>query len=202
MMIMNYVIYNITRWTYFIQLTHTADDAKAKHMSQVQENLWNNITKSCVYLLFQNNWFFLYKPQDFIILVMISFFIRLGTNDMTAINIIIANKVTCFFILICIHNVSLQYCKHPSRFFLHTRCPFITGNWKSKVVLRTGLLLRCKYYKWVWSPIKRSHPEAISSTVQQDPVDFSSSSNLSWTCLKFSFTDDGNMRRKVFKRIK
>ena len=25
-------------------------DAKAKHVSQVQEDLWNNITKSCVYL--------------------------------------------------------------------------------------------------------------------------------------------------------
>ena len=48
MMIINYVIYNITRWTFFIQQTHTADDAKAKHMSQVHENKWNNITKSCV----------------------------------------------------------------------------------------------------------------------------------------------------------
>ena len=31
-------------------VSHTADDTKAKHMSQVQENKWNNITKSCVYL--------------------------------------------------------------------------------------------------------------------------------------------------------
>ena len=49
-MIINYVIYNITRWTIFHQLTHTADGAKAKHVSQVQEDKWNNITKSCVYL--------------------------------------------------------------------------------------------------------------------------------------------------------
>ena len=32
--------------------THTADDAKAKHVSQIQEDLWNNITKSCVNLQF------------------------------------------------------------------------------------------------------------------------------------------------------
>ena len=50
-MIIDYVIYNITRWTFFIQLTHTADDAKSKHVSQVQEEKWNNITKSCVYLI-------------------------------------------------------------------------------------------------------------------------------------------------------
>ena len=31
-----------------------ADDVKGKHMSQVQENLWNNITKSCVYLQLGN----------------------------------------------------------------------------------------------------------------------------------------------------
>ena len=30
--------------------TADADDAKAKHVSQVQEDLWNNTTKSCVYL--------------------------------------------------------------------------------------------------------------------------------------------------------
>ena len=40
-------------WTFFIQLTHTADDAKAKHVSQVQEDKWNNTTKSCVYLHFK-----------------------------------------------------------------------------------------------------------------------------------------------------
>ena len=28
----------------------TTDDAKAKHVFQVQEDLWNNITKSCVYI--------------------------------------------------------------------------------------------------------------------------------------------------------
>ena len=28
----------------------STDDAKAKHVSQVQEDWWNNITKSCVYL--------------------------------------------------------------------------------------------------------------------------------------------------------
>ena len=38
-----------------IQLTHTADDAKAKHVSQVQEDKWNNITKNCVYLQVQFN---------------------------------------------------------------------------------------------------------------------------------------------------
>ena len=30
-----------------------ADDAIAKHVSQVQEDKWNNITKSCVYLQFK-----------------------------------------------------------------------------------------------------------------------------------------------------
>ena len=37
-MIINYVIYYLTRWTSFFQQTHTADDAKAKHVSQVQED--------------------------------------------------------------------------------------------------------------------------------------------------------------------
>ena len=32
---------------------HTADDAKAKHVSQVQEDLWNNITKSYVHVILQ-----------------------------------------------------------------------------------------------------------------------------------------------------
>ena len=41
------------RWNLFFQLTHTADDAKAKHVFQVQEVKWNNITKSCVYLQFK-----------------------------------------------------------------------------------------------------------------------------------------------------
>ena len=29
---------------------YTANDAKAKHVSQAQEDSWNNITKSCVYI--------------------------------------------------------------------------------------------------------------------------------------------------------
>ena len=53
LLIINYVIYNITRWTFFSQLTHTADDAKEQHVSQVQEDKWNNITKSCVYFHFK-----------------------------------------------------------------------------------------------------------------------------------------------------
>ena len=53
MMIINYVIYYLTRWIFFFQLTHTADDAKAKHMSQAQEDKWKNIIKSCVYLQFK-----------------------------------------------------------------------------------------------------------------------------------------------------
>ena len=36
-MIINYVNNYLTRWTFFFQLTHSADDAKAKHVSQVQE---------------------------------------------------------------------------------------------------------------------------------------------------------------------
>ena len=38
---------------------YTADDVKAKHVSQVQKDLWNNITKSCVYL--QLNDFYLIR---------------------------------------------------------------------------------------------------------------------------------------------
>ena len=37
-MIINYVNYYLTEWTFFFQLTHTADDVKAKHVSQVQED--------------------------------------------------------------------------------------------------------------------------------------------------------------------
>ena len=37
-MIINYVIYYLTRWTFFFLPTHIADDAKAKHVSQVQED--------------------------------------------------------------------------------------------------------------------------------------------------------------------
>ena len=37
-MIINYVNNYLTRWTFFFQLTHTADDAKAKHVSQVQDD--------------------------------------------------------------------------------------------------------------------------------------------------------------------
>jgi len=51
-MTINYVIYYLMQWTFF-QLTHTADDTKAKHVSQVQEDLWNNIIKSCIYLQFK-----------------------------------------------------------------------------------------------------------------------------------------------------
>ena len=35
----------------------TADDAKAKHVSQVQEDKWNNVTKSCAYLQIWLKWF-------------------------------------------------------------------------------------------------------------------------------------------------
>ena len=35
MMIINYVNYYLTRWTFFFQLIHTADDGKEKHVSQV-----------------------------------------------------------------------------------------------------------------------------------------------------------------------
>ena len=37
-MIINYVNNYLTPWTVFFQLTHTAHDAKAKHVSQVQED--------------------------------------------------------------------------------------------------------------------------------------------------------------------
>ena len=37
-MIINYVNNYLTRWTFFFQLTHTADDTKAKHVFQVQED--------------------------------------------------------------------------------------------------------------------------------------------------------------------
>ena len=47
--------WNILNWRYTQLLViyfhrQPADDAKAKHVSQVQEDKWNNITKSCVYL--------------------------------------------------------------------------------------------------------------------------------------------------------
>ena len=38
MLIINYVIYYLTWWTFIFQLTHVADDAKAKHVSQIQED--------------------------------------------------------------------------------------------------------------------------------------------------------------------
>ena len=53
-MIINYVNNYLTRWTVFFQLIDAADDAKAKHVSQVQEDLWNNITNSYVYLQLKN----------------------------------------------------------------------------------------------------------------------------------------------------
>ena len=36
--VINVINYCLTRWTFFSELTHTADDAKAKHVSQVQED--------------------------------------------------------------------------------------------------------------------------------------------------------------------
>ena len=48
MMIINYVNYCLTRWTFFSQLTHTADDAKAKHVPSSRGLLKQDNQELCI----------------------------------------------------------------------------------------------------------------------------------------------------------